>query len=73
MRPNSVPRRLTTSSADMRFDGTLCQQRSIIYHTRSEIVWLLGRGGLVPINIEYVAATSVIPENGGCPVRTCLE
>lgn len=35
--------------------------------------WLSSRGGLAPLSIEYVAATSVMSENGGCPVKTCVE
>jgi len=36
-----------------------------MYHTRFEIWWWSDRDGLVPFNIEYVAANSVISENGG--------
>lgn len=73
MRPNSFSRRSAASLADMRFDGMLCQHRSIIYHTPSEISWWSGRGGLFPLSIEYVAAIPPISKNGGRPVRTCLE
>jgi hypothetical protein len=73
VRRNSVSRRSTASPIDMRFEGTLCQHRSIIYHTRSEISWWFCRGGLAPLSIEYVAAISVMSANGGRPVRTCLE
>lgn len=70
---SSVPRRLTASIADMRFEGTLCQQCSIMYHARSEISWLAGLGGRAPFSIEYIAAILVIPKKGGRPVRICLE
>ena len=70
---NSVSRRLTASPADMRCEGMLCQHRSIMYHTRSEISWWFGRGGLAPFSIEYVATISVISENGGRPVMICLD
>ena len=72
-RRSSFSSRSTASSADMRFEGTMCQHRSTIHHTRSEISWWFGRAGLAPLSIEYVAAAPVIPENGGRPVRTYLE
>ena len=71
MSPGFVSRRLTTSSTDMRLEGSLCQHPSITDHTRSETSWRCGRGGLAPFSIEYVAAVSCIPKNGGRPVRTC--
>ena len=73
MRPNSVSKMRTASPTDERLEGTPSQHRSIISHTRSGMSWLSGRGGLAPLSIEYVAATSVISENGGPPVRTCPE
>jgi len=57
----------------MRFEGRLSQHRSTICHIRSEILQWLGRGGLVPLSMEYVAAISVISKKGGRPVRTYLE
>ena len=69
----SVSRRLTTSPADMRFDGVLSQHRSIICHIQSEIPRWLGRGGLAPLSTEYAAAISVISKKGGRPVRTYLN
>ena len=72
MRSNSIFRRSTISPTNMRFEGTLCQHRSTMHHTRFEI-WWLGRGGLAPFSIEYVAAISVISKNGSRPVRTFLE
>ena len=68
----SVSRRLTASPADMRFEGTLSQHRSIICHIRFGISRWLGRGGLVPLSMENVAAISVMSKKGGRPVRTCL-
>lgn len=73
MRPISVSKALTVSPTNKRLEGTPSQHRSIISHTRSEMLWLSGRGGLAPLSIEYVAAGSLISENGGRPVRTCPE
>ena len=73
MRRSSVSKRSAASPADMRFEGTWCQHRSIIYHSRSGISRLLGRGGLAPLSMECAAATPAISEKGGRPVRTCLE
>ena len=72
MRPNSVSSILVASPTDKRLEGTPSQHRSIRYHTRSEISWWFGRCGLTPLSIEYVAAISVISENTGRPVRTCV-
>jgi len=60
VRPNSISKVLTASPTDKRLEGSPSQHRSIIYHTRSGISWLPGRGGLAPLSIEYVAAISVI-------------
>ena len=49
------------------------QHRSIIYQIRSEILWWSGRDGLAPFSIASVASAQNMLENGGCPVRTCLE
>jgi len=57
----------------MRLDSRLFQQLSIIRHTESEISWWSGRDGLDPFSIEFFAANSIIPKNGGRPVSTCLE
>jgi len=70
---NSVSKILSASPADMRFERVLHQQRSIIYHNVAGISWWSTRNGLFPVTIEYIAAISVISENGGCPVRTCVE
>ena len=52
VRPVSISRRLTTSLTDIRSEGKLCQHRSIIYHTRPEILWWCCRCGLAPFTIE---------------------
>jgi hypothetical protein len=72
-RRSSASRSSTTSSADTRLEGTVCQHCSTISQIRSAISRWSDRDGLAPFTIEYVAAISVISKNGGRPVRTCLE
>jgi len=73
VRCSSASRRFTTSPAGMRFDGALCQHRSIMPHILSETWRWSGRGGLAPFSVKHAVVIPAVLKNGAFPVKICFE